>query len=207
MASARLSVLFLGALPLAAVVALAAWALADVLTITDLRFVGLFGTAVLLGVGGIVVGPRSGIAFLGRAGLALIAGSYVLAHVFVLPMAPAVALGYLTLTLLAAELRILADRFAPIYSSKVSEEDSARVDEALRRSSLRIAAATAVAFLGSYLAADLAFSGTVPLNSIASALFLSFALIAVVFLLALWPLVERGLGWDTSEERPIQTPK
>lgn len=207
MAPPRMTVISLWALPLAAIVVLAGWTLADVLAIPDVRFAELFGIAALLGLGGIAMGLQFGIALLRRAGLVVLAGTYVLAHVFVLAMDPAVALGYLTLALLAAELRILADRFAPIYGSALTEADRERVDEALRRATLRIAAAAAVAFLGSYLTADLAFSGTVPVTSIASALLLSMALIVVIFVLALWPLVERWLGWETPEERPIQTPK
>ncbi len=207
MASARVIVSLLWTLPLGAVVALTAWAFADFLAIPNPRVAEEFALAALIGLAGIALGIRYRVAVLRRGGLILIVASYLAAHLLVVPMVPAAALGYVTLALLAAELRILADRFAPIFAAKLGEEDRSRVGEALQRASLRIAAATGVAFLGSYLAADLAFAGTVPATSIASALVLSVTLIVIVLVLALWPIVERRLGWEAVEEPAIQTPK
>lgn len=207
MASARVTVLLLWALPLAAVAGLAAWALLDLLAIPKIGLVQSLVVLLLAGLAAIAVGLRFRLPVLGRLGLVLVVLTYFGTHVFVLPMDPAAALLYLTLALVAVELRILANRFAPIFAEKLEPEDRHRVTEALQRSALRIIAAGGVAYLGSYLAADLAFAGTLPARTIPTALLLSAALVAVVLLLALWPILERRRAWSVAEEYPIQTPK
>ena len=207
MASARVTVLLLWSLPLAAVGALSAWAFLDFLAIPRSNLLQGFVVALLAGLAAIALGLRFEAPALRRGGFVLVVASYFGAHVFVLPMDPAAALLYLTLALVAVELRILADRFAPIYAERLEPEGRRRVSEALQRSALRIAAVSGVAFLGSYLAADLAFAGTLPVRSITTALLLSAALIGVVLLLALWPILERRRLWAAPEEPRIQTPK
>ena len=207
MASTRLTVVLLRSLPLFAVAGLSAWALLDFLTIPRSNLLQAFIVSLLAGLAALALGIRFGLPPLRRSGLVLIVASYFGAHLFVLPVDPAAALAFLTLALVAVELRILADRFGPIYATALRLDDRRRVTEALERSALRVVAVAGVAFLGSYLAADLALAGTLPTRSIASALLLSMALIGVVSLLALWPLMERRMGWAASKERPIQTPK
>ncbi len=207
MASARMTVLLLWSLPVAAVAVLSAWAFLDFLLIPRSETAQQLGLVLLAGLAAMALGLRFPVPWLRRLGLVLLVASYFGAHVFVLPMEPAAALLYLTLALVAVELRILAERFAPIYAQHLEPEDRRRVAEALRRSALRLAAVAGVAFLGSSLAADLAFAGTLPATSITTALLLAAALIGVVVLLALWPIVERRLAWAASEAPRIQTPK
>lgn len=207
MASARVTVFLLWSLPLVAVAGLAAWAFLDVLAVPKSGLVQSLVVVLLAGLAAIAVGLRFRSPVLGRFGLVLVVGTYFGAHVFVLPMDPAAALLYLTLALVAVELRILANRFAPIYAENLEPEDRRRLTEALQRSALRIVAVAGVAFLGSYLAADLALAGTLPARTIATALLLSAALIAVILMLALWPVFERRRTWAAREEPPIQTPK
>jgi hypothetical protein len=196
-ASARVTVLLLWSLPVAAVALLAAWALLDFLLIPRTETAQELGVVLLGGLASIALGLRFGVRSLRQLGFVLVVASYFGAHVLVLPMDPVAALLYLTLALLALELRLLAERFAPIYAGRL----------ALRRSALRLAAVAGVAFLGSDLAADLAFAGTVPATTITTALLLAAALIGIVVLLALWPILERRLAWGAPEPPRIQTPK
>ncbi len=200
-------VLFLWSLPVAGVALLAGWAFVDFLGMPPTELAQEFGVLLLAGLAAVALSARLPFRFLRRVGLVVIVASYFGAHLFVLPMDPAAALLYLTLALLAVELRILAERFAPVYARALEAEDRRRVSEALRRSALRLAGVSGVAFLGSDLAADLAFAGTLPARSITTALLLAAALIAVVLLLALWPVLERRLAWSAPETPSIQTPK
>lgn len=207
MASARVTVLLLWSLPVAAVALLSAWAFLDFLGMPRTELAQEFTLVLLAGLAAIALGLRFPMRYLRRIGLVLVVASYFGAHVFVIPIDPAAALLYLTLALAAVELRILAERFAPIYAERLQPEDRRRVSEAFRRSALRIAAVTGLAFLGSDLAADLAFAGTLPATTITTALLLAAALIGIVVLLALWPMLERRLAWTAPEPPRIQTPK
>ncbi len=207
MVSARVTASLLEAAPVALVAGLSAWAFWDFLGIPGSTFTRLFIAVLLAGLAALVLGLRFEAASLRRAGLALVALSYLGAHVLVLPLDPAEALAFVTLVLLALEIRILAERFAPILRADLTSGDRSRATEALARSVLRVGTATALAYFGSYLTADLALSGTLPLRTTATALVLSMALIAVVFLLAFWPLVDRRLRLPPDRIPRIQTPK
>jgi hypothetical protein len=204
---ARLTPTLLEAAPIALVAALSAWAFWDFLGIPKSVIAELFTGILLLGLAALVLGLRFRVASFRRAGLVLVTLSYLAAHLFVLPLDPAAALGFLTLVLVAVEIRIVAERFAPVLRADLDEDAREHVHDALSRSLLRVAAASALGFLGSTLTADLALSGSLPLRTIATALVLSLALIAVVLLLAFWPFVEARLGAPGSPEAPIQTPK
>lgn len=207
MGASRLSVILLEAVPIGLVAVLAAWAFWDFLAIPRTAAAGGLALILLLGVFALLLGSRSRMAALRRIGLLLVTLSYLGAHLFVLPLDPAPALGFLTLVLVAVEARLLAERFAPVLRSDLDEAARERVGEALVRNGIRIAAASALGFLGSTLTADLALSGTLPLRSIATALLLSLGLIAVVLLLAFWPSIERSLAPNPGADALIQTPK
>ena len=207
MASARVTVLLLWSLPVAVVALLSAWAFLDFLGMPRTELAQEFTVLLLAGLAALAVGLRFPVRSLRRAGLVLVVASYFGAHVFVLPMDPVAALLYLTLALSGVELRILAERFAPIYAGTLGADDRRRVADALRRSALRLAVVAGVAFLGSDLAADLAFAGTLPATTITTALLLAAALIGIVLVLALWPGLERRRWSPRTEAAPIQTPK
>ena len=207
MVASRLTASVLDATPVGLVVVLSAWAFWDFLGIPGTSVSRAFIALLLLGLAGLVFGLRFGSAAIRRAGLAAVAVSYLGAHVSLLPLDPAAALGFLTLVLVALELRILAERFAPVYRLDLNDEARDRVDEALARSIVRIAGAAAIGFLGATLTADLGLSGTLPLRTIPTALFLSMAFVAVVLLLAFWPLLETSARQSAAGEEAIQTPK
>ncbi len=203
----RLTPAALDAAPVALVAALAAWAFWDFLAIPQTLVAQLFAAVLLAGVAGLILGLRFRVVPVRRVGLALVALSYLAAHTIALPLNPAPALGFLTATLVAVELRILAERFAPVLRMDLDPETRGRVEEALARCLIRIAAAAGLGFLGSTLTADLALSGSLPMRSIATALVLSLALIAVVLLLAFWPSIERRTAPVSPPDAAIQTPK
>lgn len=207
MASARMIARALWAAPFAAVAILAAWALHDFLGISGETPPAEFVLPLLSGLVVLVVGLRMSSKVLRRLGLALLAASYFAAHAFVVPPDPGSALGFMVLSLTAVELQIMASRFAPIYAARLAEEDRGRLDDALRRCAIRIGVVSSMAFFGSYLAADLALAGTFPLTSVTTALVLAAALVAVVFLLALWPVPGEQGAPSASEARRIQMPK
>ncbi len=207
MASARVTAAGLWAAPLAVIVALAAWALYDLLGISDQALASEYFLALLAALIVLALGLRLSRPLLRRFGLLLLAGTYFVAHALALPPDPAALLGFMTLALVAVELRLLAARFAPVYLARLGAEDRARLDDALWRSAMRIGVVSATAFLASLLAADLALAGTLPLTSIETALVLSAGLIAVAFLLALWPVRGRRRAPSRSVRPPIQTAK
>ncbi len=197
----------LEAAPVALVAVLAAWAFWDFLSIPRTLVEEGFAFVLLAGLAGLVLGYRFRIGPFRRGGLALVGLSYLGAHLFALPLDPAPAIGFLTLVIGVAELRILADRFGPVLRASLDEETRPLVHEAVARCVLRLGAASALGFLGATLTADVALSGSLPLRSIATALALSLALIAVVLLLAFWPAIEAYLETPHPPETLIQTPK
>jgi hypothetical protein len=191
MASTRLIARVLWILPVVAVLVLFVWALVDSLDIPSTIVREEFVLVLLVALTSIVLGIRVGYNPLRRFGLGLLVAAYFAVHLGLLPLDAASSLGFLTLALFAVELRILADRFVPLYAGSLEAEDRERVASALERSLIRVVAVSGVAFLGSTLAADLALAGTLPVTTIPTALVLAAALVGVILFLALWPLLER----------------
>lgn len=207
MDTSRLTATLLEAGPVALVAVLAAWAFWDFLAIPRTMVAEGLAGILLAGLAGLFLGIRFRFAAFRRGGLALVALSYLGAHLFALPLDPAPAIGFLTLVIDVAEVRILGERFGPVLRAGLDEETRPLVHEALGRCVLRLGAASALGFLGATLTADVALSGSIPLRSIGTALALSLALIAVVLLLAFWPSIEAYLQSPPPSETLIQTPK
>lgn len=207
MVSSRVIALTLDATPVAIVALLTAWAFWDFLGIPATMLSRALIALLLLGFAALVLGLRLRVPAIRRAGLGAVAVSYLGAHVSALPLDPAPALAFLTLVLVALEARILAERFAPVYRLDLDDEARGRVNEALARSVTRLAGAAAVGFLGATLTADLGLSGALPLRTILSAIFLSMGLVAVILLLAFWPLLEQSRRESAAAQGAIQTPK
>lgn len=191
MAQARLIPAILWTLPVVAVLGLYAWAFVDVASLGFTVSGSIVLVVLLLGFAATVLGLRFAYPPARRFGLVLVVLMFLGVHLTALPLDAAGSLAFLTLALLAAEFRILADRFVPLYTPRLEGADRDRVEAALVHSVLRVALVCGVAFLGSVLTADLALAGTLPATSIPTALVLAAALIAVILLLALWPLLER----------------
>lgn len=207
MVSSRMIARGLEAAPIAVVAALAAWSLWDFLGIPNAGHLQALTAVLLLGLGGLVLGVRFDFPAIRRGGLVLVAVSYLGAHLFLLPLDPAAAVGFLTLVFVAVELRVLAERFAPVFRVELGAKERGRSEEALARMVLRIAAAAAIGFFGATLTADLSLSGTVPVRTIPTALLLSMGFIAVILLLAFWPILEQRRPAPRARAPRIQTPK
>ncbi len=191
MASSRLTAIILSVLPVLVALALFAWALVDFLDIPSTALRQDFVVALLVALAATLLGIRIEYGPLRRFGLGLLVAAYLTVHIVLLPLDAASSIGFLTLALFAVELRLVADRFVPLYVGSLEAEDRERLGSALQRSLVRIVAVSGIAFLGSTLAADLALAGTLPVTTIPTALVLAAALVCVILLLALWPLLER----------------
>lgn len=191
MASSRLTAMALSVLPVLVALALFAWALVDFLDIPSTALRQDFVVALLVALAATILGVRIEYGPLRRFGLGLLVAAYLAVHLVLLPLDAASSIGFLTLALFAVELRLVADRFVPLYVDSLEAEDRERLGSALQRSLVRVVAVSGIAFLGSTLAADLALAGTLPVTTIPTALVLAAALVCVILLLALWPLLER----------------
>jgi len=181
----------LWALPLVVLGVLAAWVLWETIHLGNLR--ALQASAILWSLAMIflVFGLRYRGLTMRRAGLVLLGSLYFGLHVLFLPLDLIPALTFLTLLLAYLELRVLAERFAPIYARDLSPEARARIRGGLARAAARLSLAGAMAFLVPIFAEDLAVAGTVPVTTIPTALVLAGALVAVIVLLALLPVWQR----------------
>lgn len=181
----------LWALPVVVLLGLFAWALAELPGIPVVTAEEASVAVLLLGLAATFLGIAYDTAFLRRLGLAILLLTYFGTHVTALRLDATAALAFLALALLSIELRILAERFVPLYTGHLEGADRERVGEALQRSLVRVASVCGVAFAGSVLTADLALAGTFPLTTAPTALLLAAALIGVIVVLALWPLLQR----------------
>jgi hypothetical protein len=123
-------------------------------------------------------------------GLVLLGTTYVVAHAFVLGIQLLPALAVIALLMAYVEVRILAERFAPLFLPSITPAQRGQFGRALLRAWTRLAAALIVAVVVPLFAADLAVAGVVPLTTIPTALLLSAGLVAVVVLIALLPTLD-----------------
>ena len=176
---------------MAALGILAAWVLWEAIRLDNAR--ALQACAILWGFAIVCLafGLRYRVPSMRRAGLVLLGFLYFGIHVLFLPLQLIPALAFLTLLLMHVELRVLAERFAPIYARDLSPEALASIRGGLVRGVARLSLATAMAFVIPIFAADLAVAGTVPVTTIPTALLLAGGLVAVIVLLALLPVWQR----------------
>ena len=191
MASTHLIPSALRAAPVATLAFLVGWAILDVSTIGDARWTA--GLSAVLGIGAAAVILSVVLRWRGirPVGLIAIGAAYVGAHAFVLGVQLVPALVFLSVLISQVELRILAERFAPLYEAGLRPEERRRIDGALGRAVLRLSIAAALSVVVPILAANLAVAGIVPATTIPTAIGLAGALVAVVALLALMPSLSR----------------
>lgn len=182
----------LRAAPVVVLAVLAAWTLADVLSVGrtgwTLALLVLAVTALDLSVLGFTewgAWPR-------RVGVFLLGGTFFGARLVELGIEPVGAFAYVTLAIVYVELRILSDRFGPLYATSVSAEARTAIDTALGRQALRLLLASSVAVFLPILAADLAIAGTLPVRSVTTAFLASVGIMGIVVFLALSPLLRRA---------------
>ena len=181
----------LRAAPVATLVLLAVWAFLDVLMVADPRWAPALLTVLAFALGGMALAAVFRLGWIRPLALAALATAYFAAHAFVLGVQVVPALLYLTALIAHVELRILAERFAPLFASVLGPSERRRIGGALARALLRLSIASALAVLVPILAADLAVTGIVPATTIPTAILLSAGLVAVVVVIALLPILER----------------
>jgi hypothetical protein len=173
--------------PLVLLAILEAWLLADLLAMGDPPRVV---SAIVLWLAGLALFALS-TAFHWRwarqLGLVALGGTYVGIHAAVLGVQLAPALVFVAVLIAQVELRILAERFTPLFLPSIPFAERKRMGDSLVRAVLRVSIACVLSIVVPLLVAEVASTGLVPLTSIATAFLLSAALIAVVVLLALLP--------------------
>ena len=191
MAASRVIPGVLRAAPLAALGFLVVWAASDFLAIGDRRWSLSLLEALVAGV--VLLGVSAAIRsrFVRAMGLLTVGASYLIAHAFVLGVPLVPALLFVSILIVHVELRILAERFAPLYEVTLGPAERGRIRGALGRAILRLSVAAVLSVAIPILAADLALAGIVPVTTIPTAILLAGAIVAVVVLLALMPALER----------------
>jgi hypothetical protein len=191
MAASRVTPIALRGAPHVVLGVLAIWAVLDFFAMRDSRWSFAFLIVILVGLTFIVLAAAVHWSSIRPIGLVAVGGAYVTAHAFLLGLDVVPALVFLTFLIAHVELRILAERFAPLYEASLGPSERARIRGALARAILRLGIATALAVAVPILAADLAVAAVVPATTIPTALLLAAALVVVVMILALLPSLER----------------
>ena len=191
----------LRAAPYVSLAALLAWTGVEVSRITWPRWDVALEALFLLGAGCAVLGQLPRLRPGRRAGLVLVGAAYVGARVLELGVDVIPAVAYVTLGIVHGELRVLAERFGPLYERELPQGTRRGIDAALARATMRIGLATGLAILVPILAADLALTGAVPLTTVPTAIFLAVAFVLTAALLALLPVLERRGPQETTGSR------
>ena len=191
----------LRAAPYVSLAALLAWTGVEVSRITWPRWDVALEALFLLGAGCAVLGQVPRLRPLRRLGLVLLGAAYVGARVLELGVDVIPAVAYVTLGIVHVELRVLAERFGPLYERELPQDTRRGIDAALARATMRIGLATGLALLVPILAADLALTGAVPLTTVPTAIFLAVAFVLTAALLALLPVLERRGPQETTGSR------
>jgi hypothetical protein len=140
------------------------------------------------------------------SGLVLLCTTYVVAHVFVLGVQLLPALAVIAGLMAYVEVRILAERFAPLFLAPITPGQRRQFSRALLRGLVRLAAALMVSFVVPLFAADLAVAGVLPLTTIPTALLLAAGLVAVVVMIALLPTFDTKVNERRGALRQAQDP-
>jgi len=190
-ASTRLIPVALRAAPGVTLALLVGWATLDVYAIGEPRWSAALFTVLSIGVVAVTLSVVLHWRGIRAIGLIAIGGGYVGAHALVLGVQLVPALVFLSLLISQVELRILGERFAPLYEAGLGPDERTRIHGALGRAVLRLIISAVLSVVVPILAADLAVAGIVPPTTIPTAIALAGALLAVVALLALLPSLKR----------------
>ncbi len=188
--------------PTATLTLLGLWAFADILGVPDARWSESLLTILGAGFGILVFAAALRSSWVRPIGLGCVGASYFATHTFVLGVQVGPALLYLTLLIAHVELRILRERFAFLYAAQLGSVARRRIRNALARAVSRLIVASALAIVVPILAANLAVAGIVPATTIPTAILLAAALVAVVFILALLPILERRVAESVPRGSP-----
>ncbi len=191
MASTHVIPTALRAAPGVTLALLVGWATFDLASIGDSRWSAALFVVLAIGAAAVLFSVVLRWRGIRALGLSAIGASYVGAHALVLGVQLVPALVFLSVLISQVELRILSERFAPLYEAGLRPDERSRIDGALGRAILRLIIAAVLSVVVPIIAADLAVAGIVPATTIPTAIALAGALVTVVALLALMPSLSR----------------
>ena len=191
MASPRVSAPALRFAPTALLIGLEAWVAWELVSIFDRRWTAGLSALFAVNLVALALARVARRRWPRWIGLLALGSTYVLAHAFALGIQLVAALLFVSLMIVQIELRILAERFAPLFVDTLSPTQRRQISGALLRALVRLAIAAILSVGLPLLAADMATAGVFPLTTIPTALLLSAALVAVVLMIALLPTLER----------------
>lgn len=176
--------------PPALLAALEIWVLTDVLSVTDPGWrVGL-GVLWAGNVALVVISMFFRKRWARWIGLVALGSTYVTSHALVLGVDLLSALAFVCLLIAQVELRILAERFAPLFAATMGAAERSKVARTFGRALVRLGIVLVFAIVVPLVAVDLSVSLFLPATTVPSAFLLAAALVAVVVLLALFPSIE-----------------
>ncbi len=190
MVASRLTSSVLRSTPLGLVLLLEVWVLLDLLAVPDRRWSALLALPFLANLVFLALSQVFHRRWARWIGLLALGAAYIVLHAFVLGIELLPALVFVSLLIAHVELRILAERFAPLFTPTITSAQQRQVGGALLRAVIRVTTASILSVVVPLLAADLATAGVVPVTTIPTALLLSAGLVAVVLLIALLPTLE-----------------
>ncbi len=190
MAASRLISPALRFTPLAVLAFLESWVVWDLLAVPDRRWIAALSAPLVANVAFLALSRASHRRWARWIGLIALGTTYVVMHAFVLGIQLVPALLFVSVLIGQVELRILAERFAPLFLVTLTATQQRQIGGALLRALIRLTIASILAIVIPLLAADLATAGVVPVTTIPTALVLSAGLVAVVLIIALLPSLE-----------------
>ena len=190
MATSRLISPALRYTPLMVLAFLESWVVWDLLAVPDRRWIAALSAPFVANVAFLALSRASYRRWARWIGLMALGTTYVVMHAFVLGIQLVPALLFVSVLIAQVELRILAERFAPLFLATLTAAQQRQIGSALLRALIRLTIAAILAIVIPLLAADLATAGVVPVTTIPTALVLSAGLVAVVLIIALLPSLE-----------------
>lgn len=190
MASSRLMSPALRWTPIAVLALLESWVLWDLLAVPDRRWSAGLAVPFIANVVFLLLARGSHRRWARWISLVALGTTYVVSHAFLLGIQVLPALVFVSVLIAQLELRILAERFAPLFLATITSAQQRQIGSALLRALIRLTIASVLAVVIPLLAADLATAGVVPVTTIPTALLLSAGLVAVVLIIALLPSLE-----------------
>ena len=209
MAASRLMSPGLRWTPFAVLALLESWVAWDLLAVPDRRWITALALPFLANLVFLFLSRGSHRRWARWSGLLALGATYVVSHAFVLGIQVVLALVFVSLLIAQVELRILSERFAPLFLTTITAAQQRQIQLALLRAVVRLSIASILAVVIPLLAADLATAGVVPVTTIPTALLLSAALVAVVLILSLLPSLESKVERDprgASEPHDLRRP-
>jgi len=190
MASSRLMSPTLRWTPIAILALLESWVAWDLLAVPDRRWITALALPFVANLAFLLLSRGAHRRWARWCGLLALSTTYVVSHAFALGVQVLPALVFVSLLIAQVELRILAERFAPLFLTTITSAQQRQIGSALLRALIRLTIASFLAVVIPLLAADLATAGVVPVTTIPTAFLLSAGLVAVVLIIALLPSLE-----------------